>query len=133
MNTKIFGRDRSYNEKDGKTKEGEAVATLGSQVFQLDGVKDKVKKGMIDKSSTDRYFDINLTNSATIEFRKGRGSIKASRITMVISYCEFMCEYAKSVKWEEISKENFVDYMKKSVSKDSPLYSYFESGEACIS
>lgn len=132
MNTKIFGRDRSYNEKDGKTKEGEAVATLGSQVFQLDGVKDKVKKGMIDKSSTDRYFDINLTNSATIEFRKGRGSIKASRITMVISYCEFMCEYAKSVKWEEISKENFVDYMKKSVSKDSPLYSHFEAGEACV-
>lgn len=133
MNTKIFGRDRSYNEKDGKTKEGEAVATLGSAVFTLPGVKDKVKQGMITKSESDRYFDINLTNSATIEFRKGRGSIRASRITMVISYCEFMCEYAKSVQWEEISKEHFVDYMKRSVSKDSPLYGYFESGEACMS
>lgn len=131
LNTKIFGRSRSYNEKDGKTKEGEAVATLGSQVFQLDGVKDKVKKGMIEKSSTDRYFDINLTNDKTIEFRKGRGSIKAGRITMVITYCEAMCQYAKKSQWQDISRENFVEYMKKSIRKDSQLYSYFESGEFC--
>lgn len=131
MNTKIFGRSRSYNEKDGKTKEGEAVATLGSQVFQLDGVKDKVKKGMIEKSSTDRYFDINLTNDHTIEFRKGRGSIKASRITMVITYCECMCKYAKQVDWKDISLDNFIEYMKKSIEKDSQLYRFFESGESC--
>lgn len=131
LNTRIFGRSRSYNEKDGKTKEGEAVATLGSQVFQLDGVKDKVKKGMIEKSSTDRYFDINLTNTHTIEFRKGRGSIKASRITMVITYCEAMCQYAKHAEWKDISLENFIDYMKKSIKKDSQLYRFFESGESC--
>lgn len=133
MNTRIFGRDRAYNEKDGKTKEGEAVATLGSAVFKIDGVKDKVKNGMINKTKTDRYFDINLSNSATIEFRKGRGSIKASRISMVIEYCETMCKYAKECKWEEISKEHFIDYVVANINRESPLYRFFEAGERCDS
>ena len=131
MNTKIFGRERAYNEKDGKTKEGDAVATLGSGVLKLKEVKDTLKKGMIDKSSTDRYFDINLQNTNTIEFRKGRGSIKASRIIMVIEYCEMLCKYAKQAKWEEMSREKFVDYIVDNVSKDSPLYRFFEAGERC--
>lgn len=131
MNTKIFGREHAYNEKDGKTKEGEAVATLGSGVLKLREIKDTLKKGMIDKSSSDRYFDINLQNTNTIEFRKGRGSIKASRIIMVIEYCEMLCKYAKSAKWEEISKEKFVEYVVANISKESPLYSFFEAGERC--
>lgn len=131
MNTKIFGREHAYNEKDGKTKEGEAVATLGSGVLKLREIKDTLKKGMIDKSSSDRYFDINLQNTHTIEFRKGRGSIKASRIIMVIEYCEMLCKYAKSAKWEEISKEKFVEYVVANISKESPLYSFFEAGERC--
>jgi hypothetical protein len=133
MNTRIFGRDRAYNEKDGKTREGDAVATLGSGVLKLNEVKNTLKKGLIDKSSSDRYFDINLMNSNTIEFRKGRGSIKASRIIMVIEYCEMMCKYAKSAKWEEISKDAFVSYVVSNISKESPLYRFFESGERCDS
>ena len=131
MNTRIFGRDRAYNEKDGKTREGDAVATLGSGVLKLKEIKDTLKKGMIEKSSSDRYFDINLQNTNTIEFRKGRGSIKASRIIMVIEYCEMLCKYAKSAKWEEISKDKFVEYVVANISKESPLYSFFESGERC--
>ena len=133
MNTRIFGRDRAYNEKDGKTREGDAVATLGSGVLKLNEVKNTLKKGLIDKSSSDRYFDINLMNSNTIEFRKGRGSIKASRIIMVIEYCEMMCKYAKSAKWEEISKDAFVSYVVSHISKESPLYRFFEAGERCDS
>lgn len=131
MNTKIFGRTRSYNEKDGKTPEGNAVATLGSGVLKLREIKDTLKKGMIDKSSSDRYFDINLQNTHTIEFRKGRGSIKASRIIKVIEYCEMLCKYAKVAKWEEISKDKFVEYVMSNISKESPLYSFFEAGERC--
>ena len=133
MNKKIFGRDRAYNEKDGKTREGDAVATLGSGVLKLNEVKNTLKKGLIDKSSSDRYFDINLQNSNTIEFRKGRGSIKVSRIIMVIEYCEMMCKYAKSAKWEEISKDAFVSYVVSNISKESPLYCFFEAGERCDS
>ena len=131
MNTKIFGRSRSYNEKDGKTREGDAVATLGNGVLKLKEIKDTLKKGMIEKSSSDRYFDINLQNTHTIEFRKGRGSIKASRIIMVIEYCEMLCKYAKYAKWEEISKDKFVEYVASNISKESPLYRFFEAGERC--
>lgn len=131
MNTKIFGRSRAYNEKDGKTREGDAVATLGSGVLKLKEIKDTLKKGMIEKSSSDRYFDINLQNTHTIEFRKGRGSIKASRIIMVIEYCEMLCKYAKSAKWEEISKDKFKEYVVSNISKESPLYRFFEAGECC--
>lgn len=131
MNTKIFGRSHAYNEKDGKTREGDAVATLGSGVLKLKEIKDTLKKGMIEKSSSDRYFDINLQNTNTIEFRKGRGSIKASRIIMVIEYCEMLCKYAKVAKWEEISKEKFVEYVVSNISKESPLYRFFEAGERC--
>ena len=133
MNTRIFGRDRAYNEKDGKTREGDAVATLGSGVLKLNEVKNTLKKCLIDRSSSDRYFDINLQNSNTIEFRKGRGSINASRIIMVIEYCEMMCKYAKSAKWEEISKDAFVSYVVSNISKESPLYRFFEAGERCDS
>ena len=133
MNKKIFGRDRAYNEKDGKTREGDAVATLDSGVLKLKEIKDTLKKGMIEKSSSDRYFDINLMNTNTIEFRKGRGSIKASRIIMVIEYCEMMCKYAKSAKWEEINKDAFVSYVVSNISKESPLYIFFEAGERCDS
>ena len=133
MNTRIFGRNRAYNEKDGKTREGYAIATLGSGVLKLNEVKNTLKKGLIDKSSSDRYFDINLQNSNTIEFRKGRGSIKASRIIMVIEYCEMMCKYAKSAKWEKISKDAFVSYVVSNISKESPLYRFFEAGERCDS
>lgn len=133
MNTRIFGRDRAHNEKDGKTREGDAVATLGSGVLKLNEVKNTLKKGLIDKSSSDRYFDINLQNSNTIEFRKGRGSINASRIIMVIEYCEMMCKYAKSAKWEEISKDAFVSYVVSNIRKESPLYRFFEAGERCDS
>lgn len=133
MNTKIFGRNRAYHEKDGKTKEGDAVATLGSGVLKLKEIQDTLKKEMINKSSSDRYFDINLKNEHTIEFRKGRGSIKASRIIMVVEYCEMLCKYAKSSKWEEISKDNFVKYVATNVSRESPLYTFFEAGECCNS
>lgn len=133
MNTRIFGRSRAYNEKDGKTSEGAAVATLGSGVLKLKEIKDTLKKGMIEKSSSDRYFDINLLNTHTIEFRKGRGSINASRIIMVVEYCEMLCKYAKSAKWEEISKDKFVEYVVSNLSKESPLYRFFEAGERCDS
>jgi hypothetical protein len=131
MNTKIFGRASAYNEKDGKTASGKAAKDLGSAVFKVQEVKDKVKTEIISHNRSDRYFDINLSNANTIEFRKGRGSIKTSRIVMVVEYCELMCKYAKATSWDKISKESFVEYIVTKVSKKSPLYRFFERGERC--
>ena len=119
MNVKIYGRDRGYHDQDGKTLAGTSVKELGSEVLKIKGVKDKVKTAMINRSEQDRYFDINLRNTHTIEFRKGRGSINAKRISMVVDYCERMCLYAKSTPWQQIGYEDFVKFLKSTVKNES--------------
>lgn len=115
MNIKIYGRERGYHDEDGKTVTGTYVCELGSEVLKIKSVKDKVKDAMIQKSSSIRYFDINLMNTHTIEFRKGKGSINPARIAMVVDYCERMCLYAKSTPWPQISYVDFVKYLKSTV------------------
>lgn len=131
MNRAIYGRMRGYSDHDAKAPEADAARTLGADVFKSKKLKDTVKKALIDKSSHGRYFDINLSNSATIEFRRGRGSINTARITAVIEYCELICLYAKQAKWESICEDDFVAYCRKKVAPTSPLARWITSEEAC--
>jgi hypothetical protein len=121
MNVKIYGRDRGYHAQDGKTSAGTSAKELGSEVLKIKGVKDKVKNAMFNRSEQDRYFDINLRNTHTIEFRKGIGSINAKRISMVVAYCERMCLYAKSTPWQQISYEDFVKFLKATIKNEKLL------------
>lgn len=121
MNIKIYGRERGYHDQDGKSVAGSSAKELGSEVLKIKSVKDKVKDAMIEKSSRDRYFDINLRNTNTIEFRKGRGSINPERIAMVVDYCERMCLYAKSTPWQQISYEDFVKFLKATIKNEKLL------------
>lgn len=121
MNIKIYGRERGYHDQDGKSVAGSSAKELGSEVLKIKSVKDKVKDAMIKKSSRDRYFDINLRNTHTIEFRKGRGSINPERITMVVDYCERMCFYAKSTPWQQINYEDFVKFLKATIKNEKLL------------
>lgn len=131
MNRAIYGRMRGYSDHDAKAPEADAARTLGADVFKSKKLKDTVKKALIDKSSHGRYFDINLSNSATIEFRRGRGSINTARITAVIEYCELICLYAKQATWESICEADFVAYCRKKVAPTSPLARWITSEEAC--
>lgn len=119
LNIRIFGRERGYNDQDGKTDVGNAAKLLGSAVLSQKDVQERIKNSMISKSQCDRYFDINLRNSKTIEFRKGKGSINPRRIAMVVEYCEILCKYAKSTPWKQIAYEDFVSYLKISAKNDS--------------
>ena len=121
MNIKIYGRERGYHDQDGKSVAGSSAKELGSEVLKIKSVREKVKDAMIEKSSRDRYFDINLRNTHTIEFRKGRGSIKPERITMVVDYCERMCLYAKSTPWQQINYEDFVKFLKATIKNEKLL------------
>jgi hypothetical protein len=112
VNTEIYGRSRGYNENDGKTKYGDAVATIGKEILKTKGIKDKLCEEMRYKANSTRYFDINVQNSATIEFRKGRGSIKSQRIVSVIEWCTLMCEYVKITPWQQIDYNDFVSWVK---------------------
>lgn len=129
LNTKIYGRSCAYHEQNGKTAVGEAVKTLGSAVLKNKEIVKSLDSSLKAKTSTSRYFDINLENRNTIEFRKGKGSINVDRIISVITYSEMMIEYAKVRPWDKISYEDFVGYVRKKLPKTSPLKKFFPDGE----
>ena len=126
LNVKIFGRERGYHDENGQTMESRAAKVLGNGIFKDASVKDKVKQSLIDKGDETRYFDINLQNPCTIEFRKGRGSINAKRIAMVIEWCEIICNYSRQTPWSQIGYEDFVNYAK-IVAKGGSLKGYLDS------
>lgn len=121
MNISIYGRERGYSDQDAKTREADAAGVLGAAVFRDKAIKDKVKKSLIDRCDDSRYYDINITKTPTIEFRKGRGSINAERIAMVVEYSELMCLYARQVDWEEIALDNFISYLKTNAKNERLL------------
>ena len=126
LNVKIFGRERGYHDENGQTMESRAAKILGNGIFKDASIKDKVKQSLIDKGDETRYFDINLQNTATIEFRKGKGSINAKRIAMVIEWCEIICKYSRQTPWSQIGYEDFVHYAK-IVAKGETLKAYLDS------
>jgi hypothetical protein len=113
LNINIYGRERGYEDTDGKTPLGDAAKKFGSKILKDKDCAEKVRTEMIDKSQHGgRYFDINIQNNATIEFRKGRGSINPKRIAMVVEYSERLALYAKSTPWGQISYDDFVKYLR---------------------
>lgn len=112
-NIKIAGRARAYHACDGKTDEGDAAKFLGGKVFAATSVRDKISEAMRSKSCHDRYYDINITNSNTIEYRKGAGTIKAERVTMLVEYFELLCKYACQAKWQNISEGDIHSFLLK--------------------
>lgn len=113
FNINIYGRERGYGDTDGKTPLGDAAKQFGSKILKDKDCAEKVKTEMLSKSRNGgRYFDINIQNNATIEFRKGRGSINPTRIAMVVEYSERLALYAKSTPWGQISYEDFIKYLR---------------------
>lgn len=111
-NCKIYGRTHGYHDTICKTDISTAVKTLGSSVLKDKDVREKLDKSMKDRSQATRYFDINVMNSATIEFRKGRGSLNPERIAMIVEWSELIVSYAKFTHWKNISMETFKTFIK---------------------
>jgi len=121
LNTGIYGRSQGYHEPDAKTETSRAVDVLGaSTVLKHKEIQERVKDSLLDRSRDERYFDINLLNSATIEFRKGRGSLDTKRIVAIIEWSEIIVRYSKSTPWENISYSDFLNFLKV-ISIDSTL------------
>lgn len=118
FNATIFGRSQSYHANDGKTRVGDAATLLGQDVLKQKTVSERVKNSMIAQSSTTRYFDINITNEHTIEFRKGRGTVNPNRIAMFVEYVDLMCNYARLTPWNQIGFNDFVVYLSGAARND---------------
>ena len=125
INEKIYGRSRTYNEQVGTSETADAAKKLGPDVFKVKEIKDRVKGALTTASSTGRYFDINLRNANTIEFRKGKASINVDRIIAVIRWSELIVLYSKKSNWTKISYDNFMAYVSKNITETEPLAKYF--------
>ena len=113
LNTRVFGREQGYHDIECKSDLVRAVDILGKNILKKKEMCDAIDYDLKSKCRTERYFDINVTNAATIEFRRGKGSLRPVRIAAVVQYCELLCKYAKKAKWTHISYDDFVDYLKK--------------------
>lgn len=125
INEKIYGRSRTYNEQVGTSETADAAKKLGSDVFKVKEIKDRVKGALTTASSTGRYFDINLRNANTIEFRKGKASINVDRIIAIIRWSELIVLYSKKASWTKISYDDFIYYVSKNITETEPLAKYF--------
>ena len=126
-NTKIFGRSTTYSERTFNCKESQAIKTLGMDLMKDKKIRDKVDKGLKETARVTRYFDINVQNEHTVEFRKGKGSICADRISAVVTYCDLMVRYCKKTAWDKMTTEGFVEYVKKNAPKTSMLFRFLPS------
>lgn len=126
-NTKVFGRSTTYSERTFNCKESQAIKTLGLDLMKDKKIRAKVDKGLKETARVTRYFDINVQNEHTVEFRKGKGSICADRISAIVTYCDLMVRYCKKTAWDKMTTEGFVSYVKKNAPKTSMLFRFLPS------
>lgn len=120
LHNQVFGRSSGYRAESGKTEYGDACKVIGSSILKDISYQTRLDYEMKQKNASNRYFDINITNASTIEFRKGKGSLNDSRITSIIEYCELMCIYCVRTKINKISFSNFIAFLNKN-AKDETL------------
>lgn len=123
-NIKLYGRTSTYSESTFRCVESDAVKVLGNQLMRDKATAKKVDVALKRVADQTRYYDINIQNSATIEFRKGKGSICVERIVAVITYCEYMIRYCKVRKFHTISCDDFLSWLRKNVVKSNPIFRY---------
>lgn len=126
--TKVFGRARCYHEgRHDDTQEFRAVRVLGAEVLKNKDVADRVGKAVKDRNNSARYYTINTTNTHTIEFRKGRGSLSVDRIQTIITFCEAVCLYVRtSEDVSELTLDGFREFIRATVPVTNSLYHYYE-------
>ena len=71
-----------------------------------------------------RYYELNLqTGTPTIEFRRGKGSINASRIASIVAFCATMVEYSVKTDISNMSLDSYISFAKKRLGNSHPLLS----------
>lgn len=130
--TKVFGRARCYHEgRHENTQEFAAVKCLGAEVLKNKEIAKRVGDAMKAKQRSERYYTINTTNAATIEFRKGRGSLSVDRIQTIITFCEAVCLYCRtSGDVSELTLDGFREFIRSTVPATNGLYHYYDAVES---
>ena len=71
-----------------------------------------------------RYYELNLqTGTPTIEFRRGKGSVNASRIASIVAFCATMVEYSVKTDISNMNLDSYISFAKKRLGNTHPLLS----------
>jgi len=110
---RIFGRGHGeWALQMGETTKAKACKVL-PEALKIKKVKDDVCNELTTAGRMDRSYQINLTNSATVEFRQGKGSVSAGRIAAVCDFVCLLCEYVnKNADMDKYSLPSFLDYIR---------------------
>jgi len=88
---KLAGRESSYS------KFGRTVRGWGADIKM-----DRVKQALGKEANDDRYVAVNLQNTATVELRYFRGSLKPETVKGVLEFTHSLWLYTKSVKFTSL-------------------------------
>lgn len=125
---KVFGRShgRQYATDITNYTAGHVKA------LNLKEIPEHVKTAMKDEANSSRYSAFNIRNTQTVEFRQGKGSIKADRISSVCMMCATFMKFAASklqAKKLRIENGEFFSYLKGKTSTSHPLFAMLNGAE----
>jgi hypothetical protein len=93
------------------------AAEAGFSAF-TSSFRKKALKGM--SKGGERYTSINRINPDTIEFRQGRGTLKATSIAVTVEFVCAIVDFCRKTPFDKCTSSNFTAYVKK-LKKSSEL------------
>ena len=111
-NSKIFLR--SYNDYSTRIeiRQARALYEIGTKYIKNNYLID-LQDNIYSSIPRNRYLSMNLTNSKTIEFRQGKGTIKPESIARMVEYCQLITRYASTKPFSAMDIDKFKSYASK--------------------
>ena len=124
-NVKICGREFGYSDPEGAVTDlGNLAMVLGiDNACKNDQAYNIIAESVYNKCKTQRG-DINLRHLGdygTVEFRKGKGSIGATRLAAICTWWEQMCLYCSETAHTDLNFDVFFE----KVCREHPCIAYF--------
>lgn len=114
-NNRIFLR--SYNDYASRIdiKQARALYDVGVKYIKNNYLLD-LQNDIYTSIPRSRYNAINITNPNTVEFRQGKGTIKAESIARMVEYCQLIAKYASTKPFAAMELNKFKLYASKRAS-----------------
>ena len=114
-NNRIFLR--SYNDYSTRIelKQARALYEIGTKYIKNNYLID-LQDNIYSSIPRNRYLAINITNPYTVEFRQGKGTIKAESIARIVEYCQLITKYASTKPFSAMDLDKFKSYASKHAS-----------------
>lgn len=122
--TAVSGHGRCCRQPDGDTGGLNALRVPGKCAMKVPDVFKRVDDAMKAKWRSSRYHAINLTDTAAVGFRKGRGSINADRIIAVVTMTGAICLYCRDTEPPDLSLEDLQSWLFRNIPCGNPIFRY---------